>query len=500
MPNVDKLYHWLADEPAPTADRMLGAALAHAQPPWSDRIIALLLKRANPAAWTGLVSYYSRLPDEARQQVRRNSDMFVAAIATALKSGSAQERGGGLDAYADCPVWRISHLLPPILRDPSAPLRPRAAQLLRSVAQRVLTAWQEGRNITDPARARPLRDSVRRFSETLGDAMRGIDVHLRVEVLEPCLWFCEQLGDQLWEALEKPRSRVAHVLAEHMIDWSGPNLAGFLLRAGTRPEIRRQAHDVLARWSSADRIAGLLRETHLLEDAAIRRGVLGVRNPAWFSELRPDLSDLPQPLRCLAPVWLCAGGFTERDRAQVFLHWMRTSELALAESVLRALASLNHPETRRMLESAAVGTSSLAELARELMLRDKPPTVAELAKAAMASAGAPGNDGARSPANEPVGDASQALDDAACRPGPARTHAAVHGAPPRVADQDQQVGPAATPSDPRGELRDLFGEIIHSEHLSDVEAAAFVRRLRSKLRAAYGEGADGTASMAEVLS
>ncbi len=495
MPNVERLYNWLADEPSAAADRVLAAGLAHAQPRWSDRIIALLLQRNNQAAWNGLVSYYPRLPEEVRAKLRGNTEMFFAGIAAALKSGSAQERGGGLDAYADYPVWRISHLLPPILRDPSAPLRPKAAQLLRTVAERVYAAWQEGRGIADPAKARPLRDSVRRFGETLGDALRGIDVHLRVEVLEPCLWFCEQLGDHLWEALEKPRSRVAHVLAEHMVEWSGPNLAGFLLRAGTRPEIKRQAHEVLAKWSSPDRIAGLLRETHLLEDAAIRRGVLGVRNPAWFNDLRPDLSDLPRPLRCLAPVWVCAGGFSERDRGQIFLQWMRTSDLAVAQSLLRALAAANTAETRKMLESASVGSSALADLARELIQREKPPTLPELVKTALAS-----SRGSTTPGSSPVADqidASPVLSPvarnatAADEGDVAVTPSAPQSAPPvapmtaaGAADAAAQRADEAAPP----ALRDLFDQIINAKRLSDAECGAIVRRMRSRLVLDGGAG------------
>ncbi|MFQ5807957.1 MAG: hypothetical protein ACE5I3_16045, partial [Phycisphaerae bacterium] len=61
---VDRLYDWLSQGPTPDCDRIFAAALPHAEPAWSERIVRILLKRGQEASWAALIGRYDQLAPE----------------------------------------------------------------------------------------------------------------------------------------------------------------------------------------------------------------------------------------------------------------------------------------------------------------------------------------------------------------------------------------------------------------------------------------------------
>ncbi|HUU96328.1 MAG TPA: hypothetical protein VM487_11355, partial [Phycisphaerae bacterium] len=131
MELADKLYDWLAQGPTPECDRTLAAALAHAEPPYFDRIVQVLLKRAHEVSWAGLIRHYERLSPEMRRELFANDELTRVGIASAVRSGSVEMRCNALAALQDCLSPRLAYLLTDALRDESREVRDSAARVLR---------------------------------------------------------------------------------------------------------------------------------------------------------------------------------------------------------------------------------------------------------------------------------------------------------------------------------------------------------------------------------
>jgi HEAT repeat protein len=127
MALADKVYEWLANGPTPGSERALADALRYAEPAYFDRLANCLIGRRTPAAWSALISRYTDLSADIRIAIKAEPDLVMAGISTAMKSGEADVRMNALEAYSDTPSERLSHLLPEALRDPSLPVRSRAA-------------------------------------------------------------------------------------------------------------------------------------------------------------------------------------------------------------------------------------------------------------------------------------------------------------------------------------------------------------------------------------
>ena len=360
MALADRVYEWLASGPTPGSERALGDALRYAEPAYFDRLADCLIQRRTPAAWSALISRYADLSANIRTAIKAEPDLVMAGISTAMKSGDADVRMNALEAYGDTPSERLSHLLPQALRDSSLPVRSRAAEVLRVVSAAVYSKWERRLESSADDEKGELEQSVRKMVDTLRDILRTIDIHRRVETVEPCIWFCEQIGSALWQAINKPRSRVAHVLSERLSEWNETRIAPFLLRASATPEWRREAHKLLAAWQTPDQLTALLRNTSMLGDPAIRRGVLGIKNPKWFAKLAWELSDVPEELRRFAPNWVVAGGFTDRERVAYLTRWAAAAHLRLSEAAAHALAKLGHADTLPIRAAAATPRSRAA--------------------------------------------------------------------------------------------------------------------------------------------
>ncbi len=289
---TDKAYEWLASGPTPGCERVLGDALARAEPVYVERLAECLLQRRTATAWAGLISSFSALPEDMRARVTCDPDLMMSGITSAIKSEACEARMNALEAYALFPTERLSHILPAVLRDASLPFRSRAAEVLRAVADSVYTKREATWEHPD-ADDHDARQSLRKLVDTLREVLHGIDIHRRAETVEVCLWFAEELGTDLWQAINKPRSPVAHVIEQRLREWDGPRLAPFLLRAAALPAWRREALKKLGEWQSHDRLTALLRYTAVLGDPAVRRAMQGVKSPPWFSKVGWEQLEVP---------------------------------------------------------------------------------------------------------------------------------------------------------------------------------------------------------------
>jgi hypothetical protein len=363
MNEVDALYQWLAEDRSSEADRILAAALEHAEPAYARRMVATLLQRRTVTAWAGLVANYSRLDAEARQQLVSEPEWLRTGITSALRRNVAQERLNALTALLEHPCMGLSYLVAEGLRAPNAQVRDLAAGVLRRDAEQACAEREDQEKNDRP----PSRQAVTERGElvaALREAIRTFKYHEQVHVLEACLWFARDLGGGLWGDLSSVRSQVAHVVTRNLSSWNHPRLAGFLLLALVRPAWRQTALAILGTWTTRTHLIAILRNSDLLADPSFRRELRLLRRPAWFGAAGVSLADLPEAVRARMPQWVCYLGFNNEERVRWLKQWVASSWPDLHCAAVRALATLDTLEATRVLATVAALPGPMEYFAR----------------------------------------------------------------------------------------------------------------------------------------
>ncbi len=358
MKKLDALYQWLAKAAAPEADQILGAALALADGAYAARLASVLLDRRGEAAWIALVANFPRVPVELRPRLLAEPELLRAAAAAVLATGSPNGRRAALTLLELHPSPQLAEHLADLLRDPDESLRTAAAALLRRYALHVL---EPGKPAGDPDTARLFRGHVTR---ALAEALRTFDAHGRPEVLEAALWFARELGETLWTALAEPRSQRGRCAAQHLRTWNSPRLAAFLLLGLARPEWRTTVRPLLEGWSGRTELVALLRNTELLEDPQVRRGLRHLRTPAWFSANVGAPALLPPDVRGALPLWVRNLGFTDAERLHYLTQWQTSALPDVHRAAVYALASLPGAGALRVLVDVAGRRCPMSRFAR----------------------------------------------------------------------------------------------------------------------------------------
>lgn len=365
MPLADTLYEWLRQGPTPDCDEILAAGIEHAAPPWDARIVRVLLERGHPASWAGLICALDRLPAEIRKSIFSDEAKLTIGIDHALKSRSAAARLNALAAFEQASRVRITYRLSDLLRDPAAEVRAVAARILRSRAVAVRRDPPAAPHEPPGAAARSDRQEL---VPVIQEALRTFDLHHRLEALEIALWFASDVGDTLWPLLENHKSRAGVLVAEHLVSWNSPWLAGFLVAGLERSAWRNASIELLRGWKTPEHLIELLRVTHLLENPEIATHLASVRGAPVFCEIDPTLAAVSPDLRPCVPRWFAALGLREDPWIERLARWSESPDAALQRAAVYALASIDAPEAVAALRAIAERRSPLAAFARWCVL------------------------------------------------------------------------------------------------------------------------------------
>lgn len=394
MALADRLYAWLASTPDAELDRALGDALRRAEPAWASRIINLLVDRPCVSSWTALVGSYAKLTPLTRQRLLAFPAQVEEAIIKTLRSTDEDARVNALRCLLDEPNDRLLYMLPDALRDPAPPVRSLAASALRQSAERLHENGAEG-----------TRGEV---AQALQEAVRALDLHHHLELVEAALWYMRELSEEIWKNLNTYRSRLPLLLSERIHEWNKPQAARFFLEALTHPNWRTAAIETLARWHGPERLTAILRESDLLHNAEFCAALRYVRKPAWFNGLSETLSEAPAELRAMAPRWLVKAGFAQDDRVELLARWIESRDPELRRGAVFAAASLGGDAAERLLMGVAKDHTPLATFARWFLAGDAelvslaPPSASQIhrADAPQAADEAPHIDAPAAPENE----------------------------------------------------------------------------------------------------
>lgn len=347
MAIVDVLYEWLSTGPTPECDHILGAALERAETPDHERISEILFSRANIAAWGALIGQYDRLDVTHRVALQSDDHLWRSGISGAFKHTSVTARCAALNALAERPSIKLAYLIPHALRDPAARVRDVAVQAFRRIADQ---AWNSTEAHGDDAAGREVAADRAQFVQTLQGLLRTYDRHHRVEIIEVCLWFADELGGTFWEALENTRTRLSRVVEEHLDRWSGPRLIRFLLLALTRSDWRLSALRLLRTLQGGETGIALLRSAALLDNPEIGRAIVKINKTNWYEYFDGSMSRIPVALRLSAPAFIARCGLDQSDKLALLTEWLRGSDAAIRRATVYALSEMDLPAAQSALE------------------------------------------------------------------------------------------------------------------------------------------------------
>lgn len=361
MTLVNQLYDWLAQGPTPDCDRIFAAALRHAGEGWSERITRILLSRGGESAWAALIGHYEQLDPDVREQLLGDVESLHAGAAIAFKSSDPGVRFNALAALRERPAPRMAYLIAGAVRDPVARVRGLAGQVLRELADDFLRQELVESNLNAPSsRGAERRQVVLAVDESL----RTFDFHHRIEVLEAALWFARDLGDSLWEILTSHRSRIGGVAAEQIYHWNSPRLAHFLVSSLKYAAWRQTAGRLLASWTTSTQLRALFAQVALLDDPEIRGNLHAIKNPKWFCDRVDVLEELPDELRRLTPRWVCHAGYNDKPKTELLARWIGANDPELHKAAVYALAEIDSPSARLLMQQVSESDSPLAQFAR----------------------------------------------------------------------------------------------------------------------------------------
>lgn len=350
MAIVDALNDWLSNGPTPDCDHILGAALDLAEPGDFERLCRTLMGRSNIAAWSALIAHYERLDPEQRALLQTDDHLWRSGVAGAFKNAAATSRHSAMEALGERPSIKLAYLIPHALRDQASRVRDAAVQAFRRIADQV---WNSNEPTDDEAAGRDAAADRSQFIQTLQGLLRTYDRHHRVEVVEVCLWFADELGAGLWESLENSRTRLNRMVMEHLDRWNGPRLIRFLLLALTRADWRLTALRYLRALESPETGLALLRSMRLLENDEIGRAVANIRISSWFRYFDAAMSRVPVGLRVAAPAFIARVGLDDEEKLSLLSSWLESKDAAVRSATIYALAGFETPAAISLLDRVA---------------------------------------------------------------------------------------------------------------------------------------------------
>lgn len=367
MAAIDSIYEWIASQPAPHADHPLAAALPRAEDDYFSRLADVLLTRRTEPAWAGLIGSHDRLSPAQRARVWERIDLVRRGAAVAARSSSSTARLNAFTLLAESPFIKLVYLIPDALRDPSHPVRDKAAQAFRQMAECFLSHTMPPRD--GVAWRKSLDPDQREFLNVVWGLFRNFKRHLRIEAFEITLWFSRYFDRELWDVLEAPRSHAGYVVREHLPAWDDPRLAGFLLLALRREHWRRLAARTLAGWSTFEECRALLQHTELLEHPDTARQISLIKSPPWFGVWQQHWRQLSALEQCQVPRWMSIARLDDEVRVRLLEPQLFAEEPRIRRAALYALARVPTQSATRLLSRiAAAGADGPAHYASWVLL------------------------------------------------------------------------------------------------------------------------------------
>ncbi len=358
MACVAQFFEWLAQAPAPIADRILSAGFEFAEPAYASRFVDLLQQRDHPASRAALLGAFPMLPAAQQHDLVADTERCREAIALGLRLPSTWSRCNVLRVLADHPSPQLAIYLSDALRG-----RPREESEL---AARVLSLLIENALTRLPAEeiTPPLSFELRQLCTAVQEVVVGFERHWRLDPVRIGLTLARHFDERFWQVMARQRSPLRQVVSERLETWDEPRLAGFLICAMSRDEWRPVVEPVVRRWSGVEQICALFRESALLDDPTIAAGVAAIRRPAWFENVDQFIMQMPAALRAQLPRWVSAASLREPDRFNLLTRWMTCPCPQLRRGCVYVMSRSKNRDAVARMEEASLGTDASATFAR----------------------------------------------------------------------------------------------------------------------------------------
>jgi len=373
MSMLPAAYRYLADCDDLAADEALAAALDRLEEPYQRHAVEVLLQRAQPAGLLALISSYHKFPADLTDRLAAWAEAIRPVLRVAVRHEDLQTRLNCLSMAAGCGCESLAYLFELALVDTHPRVRELAARTLRDMAARLLREHEllgaesdsapaagPPKNVAE-AETHPEADSAaslaRRRDHLLKAVMLGsarFEVHLRQEVVEPCMWFSPYLGERLWQAIRQPRSRLSRLLADLMVSCPEPATATFVLEAVAVPEMRKQAVRIASERRDAPWCRAMIKAAALWHPwQRVRRSWMSIKKLACLETKRPSAWSSDSADRGL-PILVSCSGLPAAEKQTILAELL--SNPALRREILWQAGGdvgWGRPLLRKVLQEAA---------------------------------------------------------------------------------------------------------------------------------------------------
>ncbi len=376
----------LGTDPNRAVDAALLEALPHLDPDVQGPALDTLVQREHGPTLLALVVRVREFGEPFREQIIRRVGGLHSALRSTIGSTALEDRAAAIDLIVGGNDAALAYLLADALRSPCHRTRELAANGLHEMTRRMVDEEAPSKSSTAPAASTHRRHGI---VEALRTAVSRWELHFQPKVLEAALWMGDQTEPAILEKLQAPHAKIAHMLAEILEGASDPRLAGAVLRALAVPALRAAAARAVTQGNKPPFLRALLRESWLLGDPELERGLRWVQEGPSLDHGSVDLPRLKEPeVNGLARIIAGVGGSQERKTANLHKMIETAHPIARRAALWRLIDDPGEKSTDVLRMIAARGGDELAPIAaRELRRRTgdrtaRPPQPAMLGRSA----------------------------------------------------------------------------------------------------------------------
>lgn len=363
MTERPKVLDILAHVTGEAADEALLDGLLLVDAELQTEIVGILLERNHEGGFDGLIAVYDRLAAEAQNHVLANVSQLYGALRSGIKSSAGQTRQNALEIVGRSGSPRLSYLAGQAMRDGSPAVRGEAAGTILKLTELHFRNHEEIReSLCDVIAREPglfriashtmrlLRDEREYLLETLRDALKCYEGHLRIEVLECAMRLAHELEEDLFGGHLATRGKLLHAVSELLASRLDAGFAPVVYLALRHPELRRRVLPLIESCRDTDFFAEFIRWHWLCADPVIGKGLSSIHRSAWLDGGFESVFNLPPDAAPLLPGWTMKLGLPSVQKVALMRDCLILDNPDAHRAAAWALAAYDSPDSTSELE------------------------------------------------------------------------------------------------------------------------------------------------------
>ncbi len=353
----------LADLPGDAAEQALLDGLLLVDAELQTDIVGILLERNREGGYEGLIAVYDRLAADAQNQVLTHISRLYSALRAGIKSSAGQTRQNALEIVGRSGNPPLAYLAGQAMRDGSPAVRAEAAGTILKLTDQHCRNHEEIREALcgvierEPGLVRIashtirlLRDEREYLLETLRDALKCYESHLRLEALECAMRMAHELEEELFGRHMATRGKLLHAISELLTSKLDTGFVPVVYLSLPHPELRRRVLQMIESCRDSDFFAEFIRWHWLCADPVIGKSLSSIHRCAWLDGGFETVFNLPHDVAPLLPSWTMRLGLPSAQKVALMRDCLILDNPDAHRAAVWALAGYDSPDSTAELE------------------------------------------------------------------------------------------------------------------------------------------------------